>query len=138
MEEQMVRRMVIPLLVLLLAFQGCAVQRSKAPQIDAKAAFALNLESQVTQANKDYTTFFTDVGNSQRAGLLTSDNVATLNIIGHKLKSTIEEADRLTKAYAASYDSGVAATIGSLLSQIAADLVVLATTQAQMKAGIRK
>ena len=132
------RRMAIPFLVLILTLQGCAVQRSKAPQIDAKTAFALNLESQVTQANKDYTTFFTDVGNSQRAGLLTASDVAELNKIGHHLKSTIEEADRLTKVYATSYDQGAASTIGNLLSQIASDLVTLATTQAQMKAGNHK
>lgn len=125
----------ILILVLALLTSSCAVQRSKAPQIDAKTAYALNLETQVTQANKDYTTFFTDVGNARRNRQLTDGDVTALNGVGHHLKGLLEEADRLTRAYAQSYDAGVAATIGSLLAQVAADLATLQAQIAQMKGG---
>ena len=131
----MVRRRVVALVLLCMLLNSCAVQHAKAPQIDAKTTYPLNLESQVTQANKDYLQFFTDAGNSQRAGVLTSSDLVALNRIGSRLKPLLEEADRLTKAYASSYDAGTAATIGSLLSQIAGDLTLLVTTSSQMKGG---
>lgn len=122
----------------LLLSNGCAVQRSKAPQIDAKTAYALNLESQVTQANKDYIGFFTDVGKANRTGQLTPGDVAFLNKTGAHVKTALEEADRLTKAYASSYDQGVAGQVGMLLAQVAADLVTLNTSIAQMKGGVHQ
>lgn len=136
---QLTRRLVVPVLLLcLLVSNGCAVQRSKAPQIDAKTAYALNLESQVTQANKDYIGFFTDVGNANRARQLTPGDVAFLNKTGARVKTALEEADRLTKAYASSYDQGVAGQVGTLLAQVAADLVTLNTSIAQMKGGVHQ
>jgi len=129
--------LVLVLLPLLLLSNGCAVQRSKAPQIDAKTTYALNLESQVTQYNKDYMQFFQDVGIAQRAGQLTAANVTALNTIGSRTKVALEEADRLTKAYATSYDAGTAATIGSLLAQISSDLTLLVTTRSSMLGGVK-
>jgi len=113
------------------------VQSSKAPQIDAKTTYALNLESQVTQYNKDYMQFFQDVGIAQRSGQLTTANVTALNTIGSRTKVALEEADRLTKAYATSYDAGTAATIGSLLAQISSDLTLLVTTRSSMTGGVK-
>src|SRR5260221_7041663 len=117
-------------LPLVLWLAGCAVQRTKAPQIDAKTAYALNLESQVTQGNKDYTTLFTDIGNAHRAGQLTDADVVSLNVIGNHLRSVLTEADRLTKVYATNYDQAVASQIGGLLSQIAPGIAQITTQKA--------
>lgn len=137
--HRLIQRLVVPVLLLcLLVSNGCAVQRSKAPQIDAKTAYALNLESQVTQADKDYIQFFTDVGNANRAGQLTPGDVASLNKVGSHLKIALDEANRLTKAYASSYDQGTAGQVGTLLAQVAADLVTLSTSLAQMKGGVHQ
>jgi hypothetical protein len=116
MEEQMFRRLSF-CLVFLLLLTSCAVQRSKAPQIDSKTAYALNLETQVKQVNKDYVTFFTDLGKSQ----VSPADIKKMNYVGGHLKYLIEEADRLTKTYAQNYDSAVASQIGLLLAQAAND-----------------
>lgn len=114
--------------------QGCAVQRTKAPQIDPKTAYALNLETQVKQANEDYLTFFTDAGTAVHQGRLTRDDVAKFNVVGAKLKVAIEEANRLTKVYATNYDTGTAQQVGLLLAQIAADFSDLLTAKTQAEA----
>jgi hypothetical protein len=116
--------------VVLWASSGCAVQRAKAPQIDAKTTYALNLESQVDQANSDYNTIFKDVGNAQRNGQLTQADVNNLNTIGHHLQGILQEADRLSKVYAQNFDASIAAQIGGLLSQIASDFAQLNTQKA--------
>jgi len=121
----------------LLLISGCAIQRTKAPQIDAKTTFAVNLETQVSQANKDYTTFFTDVGTAHRNGGLTDSDVAQLNIVGHRLKTIIDEADRLTRVYATNYDQNIAAQIGGLLSQISADFTTLFAQRATALARVK-
>lgn len=128
-----------PLAVIVLVavvLMGCAVQSKKAPQIDPKTAYALNLEAQVTQANKDYQMLFTDIGNAQRTGTLTAAQVASLNNIGHHLQGLLGEADRLTKVYALNYDAGIASQIGGLLAQIASDLASI-TSQTPTQ-GVKK
>jgi hypothetical protein len=121
-----------------LCLAGCAVQRTQAPQINAQTAFALNLESQVTQANADYKTLFTDIGNAHRAGTLTDADVASLNVIGSHLQTLIQEANGLTKTYSANYDAGVASQIGGLLAQIAADIAQITAQNAQAKTGVHQ
>jgi hypothetical protein len=130
-----VNGMIKKALILLFLLTGCAVQHSQAPQIDAKTTYAINLESQVTQVNKDYASFFTDVGNAQRAGQLSASDVARMNVIGSHLKGIIEEADRLTKTYGQNYDASVAAQIGSLLAQAALDLSNLSVLRAAATGG---
>jgi len=121
------------LAVVLLA--GCAVQRTKAPQIDAKTAFALNLETQVTQGNKDYTMLFADIGEAHRQGKLTDGDVSALNVIGMQLRSALTEADRLTKVYATNYDNRIAEQIGGLLAQVASDIAQITNQKAAALAG---
>jgi len=128
-----VRFLSVPLLCSALLWLGCAVQHSKAPQIDAKTTYALNLESQVSTANKDYTTLFTDIGNAHRAGQLTDGDVASLNAIGNHLRGLLTEADRLTKVYATNYDANVAAQIGALLAQISVDITQITSQKAGAK-----
>lgn len=118
-------------MVLSVVLAGCAVQRSKAPQIDQKTAYALNLESQVTQINKDYTTFFSDLGRSN----VDAASIKRMNFVGTHLKGVIEEADRLTKTYAQNYDAAVASQIGLLLAQAAADLSNLYAERAAVTGG---
>jgi hypothetical protein len=130
-------RNAVTAIILSLSLSSCAIQRTKAPQIDARTTFAVNLETQVKQANDDYITFFKDVGTAHRNGGLTDGDVAALNTIGTHLKTTLEEADRLTKTYSANYDTGTASQIGGLLAQIATDFTLLygkrATALAQVK-----
>ena len=125
-------------LFLALCLTGCAVQRTQAPQINAQTAFALNLENQVTQANTDYKTIFTDIGKAHRAGTLTDSDVASLNVVGAHLQGIIQEANRLTKTYSANYDAGVASQIGGLLAQIAADIAQITAQSAQAKTGVHQ
>jgi hypothetical protein len=119
-------------LPLLLALTACAVQHSKAPQIDAATTARLNLASQVDQANRDYKTFFSDVGDAQRAGRLSAPNVATLNQGGTQLKAFIEKANALEKIYAKNYDAGIATQISALLLEAAQLYAGMYTQRAQM------
>jgi len=114
---------------------GCAVQRSKAPQISAATAGKLNVAAQVDQANKDYQTFYKDVGDAQRAGQLTADQVATLNAIGSKEKKVLEDANDLLKTYAANGDQSVATQISSLVVEAASLYTQAYTARATMLAG---
>lgn len=122
--------LVLPLLLL----TGCAVQHAKAPQIDAQTAVRLNLASQVDQANRDYKTFFTDVGLAERSGQLTAPDVAALNVSGNQLKGIIEKANALEKTYAQTYDAGLPAQIGALVIQATQIYTALYTQRAQLLA----
>lgn len=120
------KRMIV-LAILLVTLNGCAVQSSKAPQIEPKVAYALNLESEVTQLDKDYTTFFQDVGTAHKSGQISDKALADLNVVGNHLKTVLDEANRLTKVYATNYDSTLASQIGALISQATIDLSNLYT-----------
>jgi hypothetical protein len=114
---------------------GCAVQSSKAPQIDSKTATALNVGTNLAQLNKDYTTFFTDVGTAQRAGTLSASQVATLNGIGHQMKTALDAANKVFQTYSATYDQGAAAQIQGYLLDAAQFYAQLITNRTQMLSG---
>jgi len=124
----------LALLFPLLLLFGCAVQHAKAPQIDTQTTLRLNLATQVDQANRDYKTFFADVGRGQRAGQLTASDVAVLNVAGGQLKGIIEKANALEKTYAANYDAALPAQIVALVSQAAQIYTGMYTQREQMLA----
>lgn len=109
----------LSIMLLALTLSGCAVQHSQAPQITAQTTLQLNLASQVQQANKDYATFFTDVGNAQRAGQMTAADVILLNVAGDKLKGLLEKANALERTYAQNSDATLPAQISALVVEAA-------------------
>lgn len=73
---------------------GCAVFHKQAPQLPPAVATELNLADQLRQLERDYRTFFSDVGDAQRSGQLTAAEVAKLNTVGDKLKPVIERGNK--------------------------------------------
>lgn len=123
---------VVPLLALTLVLQGCAVVRSQAPQLDAKTALALNIGENLNQLNKDYTTFFTDVGAAQRRGQLSEGQVQTLNTMGHDMKKALDTANQVFVTYSANYDQSLTSQIQSYLLTAAQIYASLITQRTQM------
>lgn len=121
----------LPILLILLT--ACAVR--KAPQIDSETQWRLNTASQLQQLESDYRMMFKDVGDAQRQGILTADNVIALNAVGNRLKPAIEDANRLFKAYAASPATDKKAQVISAILVAEQILLELSTKKAQMIPG---
>src|ERR1700756_6001011 len=96
--------LVVVSLSILVSATRCAVQHSKAPQITPQTTFELNTSNQLQQFQNDYKKFFTDVGNAQRVGTLSMAQVGQLNIIGDKIKLSLESANRTFRAYMVTHD----------------------------------
>ena len=127
------KRMVVAVLLpLVLLISACAVQKSQAPQIDPKTATALNIGENLKQLNKDYMTFFTDVGDAQRRGQLSASQVATLNSVGHKMKIGLDEANKVFVTYSSTYDQSLVSQIEGYLFDAAQIYASLVTTRTQM------
>lgn len=115
-----------------LFLPGCAVQKSKAPQIASSTADALNFATLISSSQKDYVNFFEDVGAFQKQGALSADEVATLNSIGSKMRDLLDVAGNLAQTYAATKDAGVANQISAFLQQAAQIYAQLYATRSAM------
>lgn len=124
--------------LLLVASCGCAVQKSKAPQISPGTANALNYATIVSQSQTDYEKFFSDVGAEAKAGDLTPAQVQALNGIGSKMRDALDGAGTLVKTYEATRDETTAAKIAAYLSDAAAAFAQLYEARTQMLAGKAK
>lgn len=91
----------LTLVVLLTAIclVGCAVRQTHAPQLTPAVVWELNTADQLKQLENNYKTFFRDVGDAQRQGILTKQQVAVLNEIGHRAKPAIEKANLSFKTW---------------------------------------
>jgi hypothetical protein len=127
----MVKRTKLVPILLLTVLLGCAVR--KAPQLSAETQWRLNTAAQLSQANKDYTQFFTDVGNAQRSGFLSADQVSQLNLIGHNLKTSLEIANQEWSAYISGTGTK-AAVINAILK---AEEIFLQLTSQRAKMGVK-
>lgn len=129
------RRVILTVLCLVLLSNGCAVQKSQAPQIDPKTATALNLGENLKQLNADYRTFFKDVGDAQRRGQLSATQVDMLNNIGHGMKLALDNANKVFITYSQTYDQGAVAQIQGYLFDAAQIYATLITNRTQMLGG---
>ena len=120
----MLRRLTLALAASWLVF-GCAVQKSKAPQISATVANELNFATLVENAQSDYRILFTTIGQLERAGALTPGQVAHLNTAGDAMRDALDEAGSLVKTYEATQSATTAAKIQMYLSQAAQAFAVL-------------
>jgi hypothetical protein len=127
------KRAVVLLLCTLLA--GCAVQRNRAPQITPATASDLNLAYQVSQANKDYETFFRDAGDAQRQGLLGPPQILTLNSIGRPAQVALENANQTLRTYQATRDLSVREQVVGYIQQVNGVLGQLLVRRATMLNG---
>ena len=124
--------------VFLLAFSGtaflpgCAVQKSKAPQIASSTANALNFATLISQAQSDYENFFQDVGRLEKQGSLRSDQVAALNQTGAKIRDLLDGAGNLAQTFAQTKDAGIANQISAFLQQAAQIYAQLYATRSAM------
>ncbi len=119
----------------LLVAYGCAVQRSKAPQISAKTATELNLAVQLQQANDDYVTFFKDVGKAKASGQLTDAQVASLIKIGKEMKEYLEKANAVAKSYEINHDQALAVQVANLVQQAMNIYLSLVSNRTTMLSG---
>lgn len=86
--------LLLTLALVLPVTNGCAVFHKQAPQLPPAVANELNLADQLRQLERDYRTFFSDVGDAQRSGQLTAAEVGKLNAMGDKLKPVIERGNK--------------------------------------------
>ncbi len=126
------------LLALSLFVYGCAVQRSKAPQISAKTAAEVNLAVQLDQANKDYVTFFKDVGKAKASGQLTDTQVASLIKIGNEMKEYLEKANAVAKSYEINRDQALVVQVTNLVQQAMNVYLSLVSNRTTMLSGSQK
>lgn len=126
------RSRIAPLLIAALFVFGCAV--TKAPQIAPSTARDLNIGFALTQANNDYTTFFKDVGDASRQGVLSATQVATLNTVGHKAKLVLEDANKTYKTYVATKDSSLVDKINAFVIEAEGIIAQLIAQRAAMLA----
>lgn len=124
--------------VLLVCSFGCAVQKSKAPQISSETANSLNFATLVAQSQADYGKFFSDVGAEEKAGDLTPAQVQSLNVIGSNMRDALDAAGSLVKTYEATHDETTAQKITSYISAAASAFAQLYTERTQMLAGKAK
>ena len=104
---------------------GCAVQKSKAPQIAPQTADALNFATLVSNAQSDYRIFFSTVGDLERQGALSPQQVAHLNQYGAAMRDSLDEAGSLVKTFEATQSADTAAKIQMYLAQAAQAFAVI-------------
>ena len=112
------RNRAVVLLLCCTLLAGCALQRNRAPQITPATALDLNLAYQVSQANKDYETFFRDVGDAQRQGLFTAEQVATLNSVGRPAQAALGNANSTFRTYQATHDQPARLQVVAYIQQV--------------------
>lgn len=105
--------------LLFVFLSGCAIQKSRAPQIAAPTADALNVATLVNEAQHDYIAFFQTVGSLEKQGALSAAQVAKLNAAGNNIRDLLDAAGGLTQTYAATQNQSVAQEITTYLTQAA-------------------
>lgn len=125
------RKQKLAAIFLVLALSvACAVKN--APQIDRETQWRLNTASQLNDLQNDYLTFFKDVGDARRQGLLNDGQVASLNEVGHRLKPAIEIANREWQAYIAAPDGSKKAQVINLILEAEKIMLELSTKRTQI------
>lgn len=114
---------------------GCAVQRNQAPQITPATARDLNLAYQVSQANKDYETFFRDVGDARTQGILTATQVVQLNQLGRPAQVALENANSTLRTYERTHEQSARDQVVAYIKQVNELLGRLLTQRATMLNG---
>lgn len=112
---------------------GCALLRKHNPELPANVALELNLADQLRQLERDYKTFFTDVGDAERSGQLTTAQVQKLNEVGHKLQPVIEHGNAAFKSWQANRaDDSLKAAVTAAIQEGTALMLQLTSQQRVM------
>lgn len=111
---------------------GCAIQKSRAPQIQPFTADALNVGTLVSEAQHDYITFFQTVGSLEKQGALSPAQVAALNGAGNNIRDLLDAAGGLTQTYASTQNQSVAQEITTYLTQAASIYAQIYAERASM------
>jgi hypothetical protein len=119
----------------LLALSGCGLIHKNNPQLPAALANELTIADQLQQQERDYRTFFTDVGIANREGQLTDQNVSDLNAIGDRWQKVIERGNAGFKAFQADRnDSTKMAIVLAAIQEGTGLFLDLTTKKGQMQA----
>jgi len=105
---------------------SCAVRH--APQINKETQWKLNTVAQLNTLQKEYTTFFKDVGDAQKANTLSEADVTNLNQFGHPLRTAIQDANKAWVAYVAAPSDDKKQQIVNLIL-VAEELLLNLTTK---------
>lgn len=124
------RLLAVQVMAIAVLLSACAVRN--APQLTSGTVRDLQMAYQLTQANKDYTTFFTDVGDARRSGALSNAQVVSLNGIGGRIKTILEQANATFKTYQATKDQTAFQQTAAYLVQVSDLLNNLIVTRTQM------
>ncbi|MCI0422761.1 MAG: hypothetical protein L0312_26660 [Acidobacteria bacterium] len=125
----------IAALTLAIVLSGCAVRMSQAPQIPPAVAWELNTAAQLEQLERDYRTFFKDVGAAQRKGTLTQEQADMLFAVGHKMKPAIERANLAFKTWQAAKSEEGKLQVTQLVLAATQIFLELSTKKAEILTG---
>lgn len=129
----MIQRLKIVPLCFIMIMAGCAVRHNT--NLTPSTASDLNLVFQLNQANKDYVTFFTDVGNAARQNLLAPAKVQILNRTGDVIKTLLETANVTFKTYQSTKDQATKDKVVGYLKEITDKLAELLVQRNQLMSG---
>jgi len=120
----------VALALVLCLTTACAVRN--APQIEQQTQFELNTASQLNDLQRDYQTFFKDLGDAQRQGIVNTGQIAVLNEIGGRLKQSIEIANGEFKAFMSAPNSDKKSQVIAAALKAEQILLELTTKRSQM------
>lgn len=89
------------LLTSVIILSACAVKKAQCVGCDPETLWRLNIGQELKSQQAEYTQFFKDLGDAQRAGTITAQQVTNINVIGHDWKTTLESSNAAYKAYVA-------------------------------------
>ncbi len=127
------RKLSVISIVLMMLISTACIKKSACPNCSTETLFLLNTSSELSNDNKAHDTFFKDVGIAHRQGQLTDDDVVRLNIVGHVLQKSLQDANALYKDYVSDPTLDKKTRIITTLINISQTLASLTTTQTQMK-----
>jgi hypothetical protein len=119
-------------LILALLTVGCAVSKKTCVNCTPETLWRLNIASEIKYQNDSYRQFFKDVGAAQRAGQLSADQVKSLNTVGYKWKTAIEDSNRTFKAYDVNPDASTKSKVINVVLVAEQILLELTTARTQM------
>lgn len=128
---------VTALSLVMILMSACAIKKEACIGCSNETLWLLNIGAELQSDQNLYKQFFKDVGDARRQGLLTQGQMLTLNSTGDKLKSSLDEAAQVYKAYSVAPSADKKQKIVNLLLEASRLLTQLTTARTQMsvKAG---
>ena len=115
--------------VLVLGLASCALRHS--PNVTPTTSWELNTAAELQTLQQQYLTFFKDTGDAQRAGQLTPAQVQELNAVGEKLRTGLQDANRVFRNWQATRDEPTRLQVITLLTNAEGIMLELTAKKTQ-------